>query len=86
MFELEFSQKFKKRVKKINPQRRQKLPQLFKLFQQNPFSPKLKTHKLSGKLSRFYAFSVSPNLKIVFYKSRQTLILIDIGSHDQVYR
>ena len=32
MFELEFSQKFKKRVKKINPQRRQKLPQLFKLF------------------------------------------------------
>jgi addiction module RelE/StbE family toxin len=37
-----------------------------KLMEENIFNPSLKTHKLKGKLSGFYACSVSYNHRIVF--------------------
>lgn len=84
---IEFSPQFKKRLKKIHPQILTKLPRLFKILNSNPCDPKLKTHKLSGKLKNKYAFSVESNIRIIFkFLSKNTVLLIDIGTHDQVYR
>jgi len=84
---IEFSSFFKRRLKKLNPQVLNKLPKLFKLFINNPFHPKLKAHKLKGKLKNCYAFYITPNIRIIFkFLNKSTAIFINIGTHDQVYR
>jgi mRNA-degrading endonuclease YafQ of YafQ-DinJ toxin-antitoxin module len=37
------------------------------LFKSNPFDPKLKTHRLSGKLKDLWSFSIEYDLRVVFY-------------------
>jgi len=36
------------------------------LFRQDPFNPKLKTHKLKGKLKGFLSFSIAYKYRIIF--------------------
>ena len=52
----------------------------------SPFSPQLRTHKLSGKLEGQWAFSVDDDCRVVFeFIGEDKVLLIDIGSHDEVY-
>ncbi|PIP52530.1 type II toxin-antitoxin system mRNA interferase toxin, RelE/StbE family [Candidatus Beckwithbacteria bacterium CG_4_10_14_0_2_um_filter_47_25] len=85
---IEFSSAFSRHLKKLNPQIRKKLPALMVIFSGDPFHRRLKTHKLTGKLKDKYAFSLAPNLRIVFtfIDNNQTALFIDIGAHNQVYR
>ena len=56
------------------------------LFEKDPFHPRLRTHKLTGKLNGLWAFSVSFDCRVVFKFLRKTeILLIDIGGHDEVY-
>jgi len=36
------------------------------LFQKNPHSPRLRIHKLSGKLKGYWFFSIGYDLRVVF--------------------
>ena len=55
------------------------------------YNPILRTHKLKGKLSGAWAYTVEYNCRIVFSfgENKETkeeeIILIDIGTHDEVY-
>jgi mRNA-degrading endonuclease YafQ of YafQ-DinJ toxin-antitoxin module len=54
----------------------------------NPFDPRLKTHKLSGKLDGLWSFSVRYDVRVVFYFPQEKppkAIFINIGDHDEVY-
>jgi len=42
-------------------------------FMINPFNPSLKTHKLTGKLSQYYSFSITNSYRIIF---------VNIGTHE----
>ena len=63
---------------------------LQRLFE-NPSDPVLKTHKLSGRLSGLWACWVEYDCRIVFaFKldsdgQEQLILLVDIGTHDEVY-
>ena len=89
MIELVWDQKFKRSVKKKlskSPQLKIKFAAKLKIFEQNPFDPSLKTHKLSGILKDYWAFSIDYDIRIIFkFIDPQTVLLIDIGSHDEVY-
>lgn len=53
------------------------------LFLANPYSPGLKTHKLSGKLKDYWSFSVSYGLRILFrFAAGNAIEFIDIGGHE----
>ena len=56
-------------------------------FTKKPFDSHLKTHKLTGKLNGLWAFSVAPDCRIIFkfLNDGKSALLIDIGSHDEVY-
>lgn len=60
-------------------------------LQNDPFQPSLATHKLKGKLGGNWSCSAGYDLRIVFeFEDRQppaeqAIILLDIGSHDNVY-
>ena len=54
-----------------------------RIFLQDPFDKSLKTHKLSGKLSGYWSFSVNYHLRIVFEFINETTVgLVDIGTHE----
>jgi len=56
------------------------------LFSQNPFNPKLRAHKLTGRLEGLWAFSVAYDCRAIFrFLTKDEILLIDIGSHDEVY-
>ncbi len=55
-------------------------------FEHDPFTPKLKTHKLTGKLKESWAFSAGYNQRVIFdFISKKEALLKNIGTHDNVY-
>ena len=90
MMELVWDAGFKRSYKKrIGPDPR--LKELFwdalDTFIADPLDTKLKTHRLTGKLSGCYAFTVDPDCHVVFMflKGKRKVLLLNIGSHEEVY-
>ena len=57
-------------------------------LQQDPFQPHLELHPLSGKLAGCHAVSLTYSYRITLTLliTDREIILLDIGSHDDVYR
>ena len=53
----------------------------------NPHDPELKLHPLTGKLSGKHAVSLTYSYRIVlrFILTESEILLLDVGSHDEVY-
>lgn len=85
-----FVRSFKKTVKK-SPNLKTEIESVLRVLIEEPFAPKLKTHKLKGKLSGTWACSVAYDLRIIFdfvmneETSENDILLIEIGTHDEVY-
>jgi len=80
-----FRRTYRKRVKK-REELRKRFWQRLELFLATPFTPQLRTHKLSGKFEGRWAFSVDDDCRVVFeFIGEDKVLLIDIGSHDEVY-
>ncbi len=58
------------------------------LFRVNPFHPSLRLHGLKGRLKGLYSVSLSVQyrISIEFLVDKETVIPIDIGEHDIIYR
>ncbi len=80
-----------KRSLKKRPQLQQRITEVLNLLELDPFTPALKTHKLQGELKGLWACSVEYDCRIVFAfkaiedEAEDAIVLIDIGSHDEVY-
>lgn len=61
------------------------LQQRLKLFSEDPTNPQLKDHGLSGGKVGYRAFSVTGDIRVVYEKVGDDVLLHDIGSHNQVY-
>jgi addiction module RelE/StbE family toxin len=89
MIEFKWDKNFKKSYRKKiskNANLKLKFNECIKTFSENPFNTKLKTHKLSGILKDCWAFSIDYDCRILFkFLDKNKVLLIDIGSHDEVY-
>jgi mRNA interferase YafQ len=54
-------------------------------FAADPRDPLLRTHKLKGELTAYWAFSVDDDLRVVFRWQGEEALLVNLGSHDEVY-
>ena len=45
----------------------------------------LRTHKLNGELSEYWAFSVEDDLRVLFRWDGDVAVLVNLGSHAEVY-
>ncbi len=54
----------------------------------NPFEPRLRLHQLSGGKGDIYAVSLTYKYRVTLtlLVTDELITLIDIGSHDEVYR
>lgn len=57
------------------------------LLEVNPFHPSLRLHALNGKLQGLQSVSINLSYRITLQLliHEQDVILINVGSHDQVY-
>jgi len=89
-WEASFRRAFK-RCARNNTVLREQIFEVLGRLAQDPFSPGLKTHKLSGQLKGLWACWVEYDCRIVFALERapdtneEVIVLIDIGTHDEVY-
>lgn len=65
-----------------------KYSNILKKLQENPFDKALKTHKLSGKLEGLYSCSLDFQYRIILsiVIVDDKIYLVDIGTHDEVYK
>lgn len=57
------------------------------LFLKDKSNLVLKDHKLIGNLQSFRAFSITGDVRVIYAEeSKDAVIFIDIGTHNQVYR
>ena len=80
----DFQKHFKERILP-NKNLYQRFNEKIELFIEFPNDPILKNHKLIGKKSQFRAFSITGDIRVVYYKGEDFIYLIDVGSHNQVY-
>ena len=78
------ARKFFKRHPELKPRFARVLGDL----QADPFQPHLELHPLSGKLAGCHAVSLTHGYRITLTLliTKKEIILLDIGSHDDVYR
>ena len=91
MAEIIYTDSYLNRVKKFikkHPKIISQYEKTLKLLELNPTHPSLRLHKLSGKLSELHSVSIniSYRISIYFLIDEDKIILVDIGSHDEVYQ
>ena len=75
--------KFEKKYKKLPDNIKNKAKERELIFRENPFNPKLRTHKLSGKDQNSWSFYVDYSIRIKFiFLSNKEVLFLDIGPHN----
>ena len=89
MIKLVWDKAFVRKLKKIvkgNPELKDIFYTKIALLSESPFHKSLCTYKLSGKLRGYYACSLDNKYRLLFeILDSNTFLLIDIGTHDEVY-
>ena len=87
--EIEVSSYFKRRYQKLSKKNRHLasiLDKTVKLLADNPNHSSLWLHKLSGKHKNLWSISVTKGLRVTLIYRKGGILMIDIGSHDEVYK
>lgn len=79
-----FKKSYKKRIFS-NKDLVNKVQERLEKFKQDPTLPLLKDYSLTGDMKGFRAFSVTGDIRIVYYIEDDTVRLYDIGTHNQIY-
>jgi mRNA-degrading endonuclease YafQ of YafQ-DinJ toxin-antitoxin module len=71
-----------------HPELRRKFASILRDLESDPFQPHLKYHNLTGKLKGVQAVSITHSYRITLTVliADMEIILLDVGSHDEVYR
>lgn len=91
MYTLIWSPSFTRSAKKFTQrysELRTKFADILRDLENDPFQPHLKYHHLGGKLKGVQAVSITDSYRITLTVviTDKEIILLDVGSHDEVYR
>ena len=71
---------------RLNPPQKESARRAWQIFKQDPFDPRLRTHKiqrLSAEYRRtIYAVEIESDLRSTFYLDGETVVSLIIGTHD----
>jgi addiction module RelE/StbE family toxin len=89
MIEVAFTSAFRRKLKRVigkDAARRNRFKQALSKFIQDPFTDSLRTHKLSGKLTSHWSFTVEYDLRVIFrFVDTNKAVFEDLGTHKEVY-
>lgn len=91
MYTITTPQQFLRQARKFfkkHPDLKPRFARVVTDLQNDPFQPGLALHPLGGKLAGCYAVSLTYSYRITLTLliTEKEIILLDIGSHDEVYR
>lgn len=86
-----FTERYNRRAARFlrrHPDMRETYRRTLLLLEANPHHPSLRLHALRGRLQGLHSVSINLNYRITLeiLIEGQTLIPIDVGSHDVVYK
>ena len=90
VWDTSFRRAFKRRTRR-NSDLQERILGVLTALAEDPFEPRLKTHKLRGQLEGLWACWVEHDCRVVFAfepdpsDKDDLIVLVDIGSHDEVY-
>jgi mRNA-degrading endonuclease YafQ of YafQ-DinJ toxin-antitoxin module len=90
-YALIFTDSYKKRVQRFarqHPELKEQYRKTLLLLTQNPQHPSLRLHPLKGKLAALHSESINLSYRITLEMiiSEQEIILVNVGSHDDIYQ
>jgi addiction module RelE/StbE family toxin len=81
----DFKKAYSKRIAR-NVKLVKKTKERITLFVENQKHPLLKDHALVGKKQGLRAFSITGDVRLIYFKvNEEKVLFLDIGSHAQVY-
>lgn len=91
MFSLDATEYFLRRARKFlkkHPDVKERFVHVVEDLSHDPFAPHLAYHYLGGKLKGVQAVGLTDSYRIILTLeiTDKEIILLDIGSHDEVYR
>ena len=91
MFTLTTPEQFLRQARKFfrkHPDLKPRFGEVLADLQNDPFQPRLGLHPLTGKLAGCHAvrLTYSYRLTLTLFITEREIVLLDIGSHDEVYR
>lgn len=79
---IEYSPKFLRLWGKLPDEIKELAKEKIIIFQKNPFDPRLRTHKLTGQLRKYWAFWVKYKYRIIFsFLNGKTARFHVVGDH-----
>jgi mRNA-degrading endonuclease YafQ of YafQ-DinJ toxin-antitoxin module len=90
MYSLVTTSHFDRRIVKFtraHPDLKKQLAKVLKTLEANPFQRSLRLHPLTGELEGLHAVSITYAYRITLTLrvTKKEIVLLDIGSHDEVY-
>ncbi|EIC30900.1 MULTISPECIES: type II toxin-antitoxin system YafQ family toxin [Methylomicrobium] len=90
-YSLIFTDSYKKRARRFarqHPELKEQYRKTLRLLSQNPFHPSLRLHPLKGKLAALHSVSINLSYRITLEMiiTEKEIVLINVGSHDEVYQ
>jgi hypothetical protein len=77
---------FWKHFHRLNDSQKESARKAWKIFRENPFDPRLRTHKIHKLSSLYgqtiYAVDIEGDLRSAFYIDGDWVVAVDIGTHD----
>ena len=81
-----YSSRFAKEYKRLPTKIKDLAEKKEKIFRKNPFDKTLNTHRLTGKLKEYSAFSINYQYRIIFeFVDKKTIWFHSVGTH-KIYR
>ena len=82
---IQYSPTFKRLYRKLQEEVKISTERKEKIFRDNPFDSRLKTHKLHGRLAGLFSFSINIKYRIIFefdVSDKNIVHFHAIGTHD----
>ncbi len=81
-----FHKNFEKRYKKLPNKIKIKIKENNMLFLDDPFSPILNNHSLSGTYNGYRSINVTGNIRIIYkFLEKGIALFLEIGTHSKLY-
>lgn len=82
----QYAHRFKKQYKKLPTQFQKQFDHRLKLFVDDPTSPQLRVHPLSGKYRGYWSLNINGDLRALYLKEGEEIIIFAlIGTQSQLY-
>jgi len=83
---IKFHRNFKKSLKTQPENIKKKFFECLDIFVEDQFSYLLNNHALTGEFKGWRSINITGDVRVHYREDQDTIILLDIGSHAQLYK